>query len=103
MSKLKYLSAFLLAATVYVSFTNIGIWTYLPLFFSFGFIPLVELLFEPDAKNLSEEEKKKAATDSYFNLVLYAVVILQVAFVIYFLMVIQENLSTFDLIGRIVS
>jgi alkane 1-monooxygenase len=103
MSKLKYLSAFLLAATVYVSFTNVGIWTYLPLLFSFGFIPLVELLFEPDAKNLSEEEKKKAATDSYFNLVLYAVVILQVAFVIYFLKVIQENLSTFDLIGRIVS
>ena len=103
MSKLKYLSAFLLAATVYVSFTNVGIWTYLPLLFSFGFIPLVELLFKPDAKNLSEEEKKKAATDSYFNLVLYAVVILQVAFVIYFLMVIQENLSTSDLIGRIVS
>ena len=103
MSKLKYLSAFLLAATVYVSFTNVGIWTYLPLLFSFGFIPLVELLFKPDAQNLSEEKKKKAATDSYFNLVLYAVVILQVAFVIYFLMVIQENLSTSDLIGRIVS
>lgn len=103
MSKLKYLSAFLLAATVYVSFTNVGIWTYLPLLFSFGLIPLVELLFKPDAKNLSEEEKKKAATDSYFNLVLYAVVVLQVAFLIYFLMVIQENLTTFDLIGRIVS
>jgi len=103
MSKLKYLSAFLLAATVFVSFTNVGIWTYLPLIFSFGFIPLVELLFKPNAQNLSEEEKKKAATSPYFNLVLYAVVVLQVAFLIYFLNVIQEDLSSFDLMGRIVS
>ena len=103
MSKLKYLSAFLLATTVYISFTNVGIWTYLPLLFSFGFIPLIELLFKPDAKNLSEEEKQKAAADSYYSLVLYAVVILQVFFLVYFLMVIQENLSTFDLMGRIIS
>jgi alkane 1-monooxygenase len=103
MSKLKYLSAFLLAATVFVSFTNVGIWTYLPLIFSFGFIPLVELLFKPNAQNLSEEEKKNSATSPYFNLVLYAVVVLQVAFLIYFLNVIQEDLSSFDLMGRIVS
>ncbi len=103
MSKLKYLSAFILAAAVYISFTNVGIWTYLPLLFSFVFIPLVELLFKPEGKNLSEEEKKKVTKDSYFNLVLYAVVIVQVSFLIYFLMVIQENLSTFDLMGRIIS
>jgi alkane 1-monooxygenase len=92
-----------LVATVYISFTNVGIWTYLPLLFSFGFIPLVELLFKPDAKNLSEKEKKKAAGDSYFNLVLYAVVVLQVAFLIYFLNVVQEDLTSLDLIGRIIS
>ena len=103
MSKLKYLSAFILAATVYISFTNVGIWTYLPLLFSFGIIPLVELLFKPDAKNLSEEEKQKVARDSYFNFVLYSIVIFQVGFLIYFLFVIQENLSSFDLMGRIVS
>lgn len=103
MSKLKYLSAFILAATVYISFTNVGIWTYLPLLFSFVFIPLVELLFKPDAKNLSEVEKKKATAAPFFNLVLYAVVVVQVFFLIYFMMVIQENLSTFDLIGRIIS
>lgn len=103
MSKLKYLSAFVLAATVYVSFTNIGIWTYSSLLFSFVFIPLVELLFTPDAKNLSKEEKKKASAAPYFNLVLYAVVIIQIFFVIYFLFVIQEKLTTFDLMGRIIS
>jgi len=103
MSKLKYLSAFILAATAFVSFTSYGIWTYLPLLFSFGFIPLVELLFNPDAKNLSEEEKQKAAKNPYFDFVLYAVVIVQVAFLILFLFVIQENISTLDLIGRIIS
>jgi len=103
MGKLKYLSALILAFTVYISFTNHGIWTYLPLLFSFVLIPLVELLFTPDSKNLSEDEKQKASKDLYFNIVLYAVVIVQVAFVIYFLFVIQQNLSTFDLVGRITS
>lgn len=103
MRKLKYLSASILAATVYVSFTNVGVWIYLPLLFSFGFIPLAELFFKPDAKNLSEEEKKKATAAPFFNLVLYAVVVVQVFFLIYFLMVIQENLSPFDLMGRIIA
>jgi len=60
MSKLKYLSAFILATTVYISFTNYGIWTYLPLLFSFVFIPLLELFFKPNPKNLSEGRKIKS-------------------------------------------
>ena len=101
MSKLKYLSAFILATTVYISFTNYGIWTYLPLLFSFVFIPLLELFFKPNPKNLSQEERLKVKNDTFFDLVLYAIVLVQVGFVVLFIFVIQEELSTFDLIGRI--
>jgi alkane 1-monooxygenase len=73
------------------------------LFFAFVIIPLVELFFKPNSKNLSEEEKLIAKKDPYFNWVLYAVVPIQIGFVILFLNVIQEELSTFDLIGRISS
>ena len=103
MGKLKYLSAFVMAATAYISFTNYGIWTYLPMFFAFVIIPVLELFFKPNSKNLSEEEKHIAKNDPYFNWVLYAIVPLQIGFVILFLIVIQEELSTFDLIGRISS
>ncbi len=103
MGKLKYLNAFILASTAYISFTNYGIWTFLPMFFAFVIIPVLELFFKPISKNLSEEEKQIAKNDPYFNWVLYAIVPLQIGFVILFLIVIQEELSTFDLIGRISS
>ena len=103
MEKLKYLNAFILAATAYISFTSYGFWTYLPMFFAFVIIPVLELFFKPNSKNLSEEEKQIAKNDPFFNWVLYAIVPLQIGFVMLFLNVIQEELSTFDLIGRISS
>ena len=103
MGKLKYMSAFFLASTAYISFTNYGIWTFLPMLFVFVIIPVLELFFKPDSKNLSEEEKQIAKNDPYFNWVLYAVVPVQIGFVILFLITIQEELSTFELIGRISS
>jgi alkane 1-monooxygenase len=103
MNKIKYFSIFILASTAYVSFISYGIWTYLPLLFSFVFIPFLELLFKPNSKNLSEEKKKKAKKDSYFNIILFAAVPVQVSFVIFFLFAIQEKLSVFELAGRISS
>lgn len=103
MHKLKYLSVFIVAGTVYVSFTNYGIWTYLPLLFSFGFIPILELVFKPNAKNFTKEEQLKLKNDSFFDFVLYAVVLVQVGFLIFFLFIIQQSVSNFEFIGRILS
>ena len=101
MRKLKYLNVFVLAATAYISFTNYGIWTYVTLLFSFVFIPLLELFFKPNPTNLSAEEKLIAKNDPFFKWILYAVVPIQIAFVIFFLFAIQEEISTFSFIGRI--
>jgi len=103
MSKLKYLSAYILASTVYISFTSYGIWTYSPLLFSFVFIPLLELVFKPSAKNFTKEEQQKLKNDPFFDFVLYTVVLVQVGFLIFFLFAIQEPISNFELIGRILS
>jgi alkane 1-monooxygenase len=103
MSKIKYLSVFILAFTAYISFTNFGVWTYLPVIFSFGFLPILELFFQPDAKNSNLEEKKELKQDIYFNAVLFATVPIQLGLLIFFLFSIQDNLSTFEFIGRIVS
>ncbi len=103
MSKLKYLTVFILASTAYISFTGYGIWTFLPMLFSFVLIPSLELVFKPDSKNLSEVESKNVKKDPYFNFVLYAVVPIQIGFVIFFLISIQEELSIIETIGRISS
>ena len=103
MNKLKYLSVFIIAFTAYVSFTNYGIWTYSPIIFSFVFIPLLELFFKPNSENSSFEAKKGLKKDWYFDFVLYATVPIQIGFVIYFLIIIQEELTAFELVGRISS
>ncbi|WP_457615896.1 alkane 1-monooxygenase [Lutibacter sp.] len=103
MHKLKYLNIFVLAATIYIALTNYGIWTYLPLLFTFVAIPLFELLFKPNRYNLSELEKEKAKNDKYFSFVLYAVVPIQVFLLYLFLESVQDNLTTSDLVGRVIA
>jgi alkane 1-monooxygenase len=103
MFKLKYLSAFIIAGTVYISFTSNGIWTYLPLLFSFGFIPFLELLFKPSSKNFTKEEQVKLKKQPFFDAVLYSIVLIQVAFLIFFLVTIQKQATNFELVGKILS
>jgi alkane 1-monooxygenase len=101
MNKLKYLSAFILAFTVSIALSKKGIYTYMPAVVAFGIIPLVELFFKPNNTNLNDLEKELAKKDPFFNWLLYAVVPIQIIGVCYFLIAIQEDLSTFELIGRI--
>ena len=101
MNKLKYLSAFILALTVSIALTNKGIYTYLPVAVAFGIIPLIELFFKPNESNLNDIERELAKKDPFFNWLLYAVVPIQIIGVCYFLISIQEELSTFELVGRI--
>ena len=85
MQKLKYFSVFLISSTIVISFTNYGLWTYLPLVFAFVFIPILELLFRPNPKNSSPEKKERLRKDPFFSLILYSIVPIQFGLVIFFL------------------
>jgi alkane 1-monooxygenase len=101
MKKLKYFSAFILATTAIVAFEFNGLWTWFPLLFSFAFIPLIELFFKPGHGNLSPEEQDSYAKDPFFKWILYIIAPLQVAFLIYFLEVMGQPMSTSEFWGRI--
>jgi len=101
MQKLKYFGVFIVSSTVIISFISRGIWTYLPIIFSFVLIPFIELLFKPDPANSSAKKKEQLKKDPFFNLLLYSIVLVQVGFLVAFLFAIQEALPLLDLIGRI--
>lgn len=101
MNKFKYLSAYILATTLYISFTSYGIWTYLPIILSFVFIPLLELIFKPNSTNFSEDKKKLAKNDSFYNWVLFSIIPIQIGLIILFLINFQENITISEKIGRI--
>jgi len=103
MSKIKYLSIFLLPATVLVSFCTEGILNFLPLIVFFGLLPVVEQFLPLQESNLSPQEAEKAEKDPYYELLLYLMMPVQWGFLVYFLFTIEEASNSHVLIGRITS
>ena len=101
-SALKYLMAYSVPVTVAIAFTHEGWLTFLPLLYSFAAIPLLEFLFPPDPQNISRAEEEMLRKDPVYDFLLYAVVPLQYAFLVWFLFSINEpGLSTLSFVGRI--
>ncbi len=99
---LKYLTIFLLPIAVAISFTSKGLLAYMPILFSFVLIPFIELFIKPDASNLSDAELEMIREDRLYDYILYALVPILYAFLIWFMFSIQEDgLTIADKIGRL--
>lgn len=102
MKPIKYLSILLLPVTVYISFTSTGWLTFLPVIVFFGFVPALELLFNPDKENFSKEQEEIEKENKVYTYILYATIPIQLVCLFYFFIVIQDvGLTSFDLAGRI--
>lgn len=100
----QYLSILSLPLSVYISFTSYGWLTYFPLILFFVGVPLLELLFSPDATNFTKEEEQEEKDNPIYTGLLYAMIPIQIFFLIYFFNVIQDPLlSTSDLVGRVLA
>jgi alkane 1-monooxygenase len=104
MKKFKYFSIFLLPITVYVSFTVIGILSFLPVFIFFGLLPAIELFIKPNADNIDVREGEIMKNDLFYDWLLYLIVPIQFIFLVFFLYSISEQgLSLLTIAGRIAS
>ncbi|MGG8497301.1 alkane 1-monooxygenase [Tenacibaculum sp. TC6] len=102
MKALKFLSILILPITVYISFTQKGWLTFLPIFTFFIIVPLVEFLFSPDKMNFSKEQEEIEKQNKLYTYILYLTIPIQLGFLYWFFIIIQEpGLSTFDYIGKI--
>ncbi len=91
-----------LPVTVYISFTQSGIYTFLPLIYAFGIIPFLELFVGPDNSNHTSEQETYLKQDKTYDVLLYLIVPIQYGFLVFFLFSIGEkDLSLIDLMGRI--
>jgi alkane 1-monooxygenase len=98
----KYLCPLLLFFGAYRAFTLHGIHTWLTLVFAWVLLPVVELLVKPDKKNMSAAEEEIAKKDKLYDYMLYIIVILQYAALVYFLFTITEpGLTWWETLGRI--
>ncbi len=98
----KYLNPLILYALAILSFTNTGLWCWLPMIFSWVFIPTVELFLNPNTKNMTTAEEEFAKADKAYDYLLYLVVLLQMPTLFFFLYSFGEaDLRTIDIVGRV--
>lgn len=101
MRAFKFLAFLILPITVSISFTQNGWLTYLPMLTFFIVVPLAEFLFNPDKRNFTEEEEEMEKQNKIYTYILYATIPVQLVFLFWFLIVIQNPyLTTSDLIGK---
>ena len=98
----KYLILFVLPLGAWASFTSYGWVTFLPVIIAFGIIPLLELLFRPDASNLHDWEEEVVKHDRLYDVLLYIHVPIHFILLFVFLSTISDpTLSVLELVGRI--
>ncbi len=96
------MNVLILPILAWISFNTHGWTTFLPLLESFFFIPLLELLYKPNPKNLTPEKEKQRKNDPIYDWQLYIMVPIQLSLLVVFLFSMQEpNLSLVDKIGRV--
>ncbi len=100
---LKYFLALTVPLLAFVSFRSTGILTFAPMIEAFLFIPLLELFFKSNPKNISSAEEEMAKEDKTYDIVLYLLVPIVFLLLWDFLISMRENISSIDRLGRILS
>ncbi len=98
---LKYLSVLTIPATVMISLNTTGALTFITFIYVFGLVPLIELWFKPNDRNVSAAEAAIMQKDALYDWILYLIVPLQWFFVGYFLTRMSTAGDTVTIIGRI--
>jgi alkane 1-monooxygenase len=83
--KLKYILVFITPALIFLSIYLAGIWVFIAPIYVFGLIPILEFIFTGTNKNFDKLEEEIVKKDRYYDYVLYLLVPIQVALLVYFL------------------
>lgn len=99
---LKYLPIFTGIVAVAISFTSMGWGTYTAIIYTFGIIPILDMLMPAPEKNMTAMEEELALQDPLYDWLVYLMVPIQYAFLVWFLAIIGDpTLSAFEVWGRI--
>ncbi len=104
MKDLKYIFAYTIPASAYISFISSGIWTYSTVFYAFLAIPILDVLTGESKENLSEEDASYKKTKWIFDLMLYFNIPIVFGLLFIFFSNIQLNdYTTFEIVGLVLS
>jgi alkane 1-monooxygenase len=82
---MKYTAAFILPLLVFLSFNSEGAITFVPIFFAFVFVPIVDQILGENKYNLSAGEIEKARRSPLFDMMLYGAVLSHLVLYVWFI------------------
>ena len=91
MQRLKYLAVYILPLSTIYAFNTIGIQTFLPIFFLFILLPILELFLPVDNANFEERIAADEKNESIYDWMLYLAVPIQVITLVCFLFIIDQT------------
>jgi len=104
MRALKYAMVYIMPALFLLGIHSGGWLTFGPLLFAFGLIPLMELFFKPDSKNLNTAEAEMRRIDKTYDYLLYGVVpILYFSIALFLFALGDRNWQTYEVVGLTLS
>lgn len=104
MRALKYGMVYIMPALFVVGVSTGGWLTFGPLLFAFGLIPLLELFFKPDPKNLHAAELEMRSNDKKYDYLLYGVAPVLFGSIFLFLLTLKNgSWQTFEVVGLTLS
>ncbi len=100
----KYLSPISIYLLALVAFSSQGWFTWLPMIYAWILLPFIELFMQPDNSNMEAAEEELAKHNSWYDYMLYIIVICQYGILFYFLRsMAQPGLTWWEITGRIFS
>ena len=100
----KYILPFTLYGLGVLAFTKTGVFTWLPLVYTFICIPVLEIMVKPASNNLSAIEEDIQKVNPVYDYILYAVVVFQfVALWLFLKSMVVADLSLSDTTGRVIA
>lgn len=104
MKDLKYLAAFSIPLMAFISLYFKGIYTYLVPVYAFVFLPILEMIFPIDARNLESEEVDSKLKNKLFDWLLYLNLPIVFGLVFYSLITVTtETFEVYEFVGFILS
>ena len=104
MRDLKYLFAYTVPVSVYISFVSNGVWTFSAIFYVFLILPVLDILTGETSSNLNSKEISYKKTQWIFDLMLYLNV--PIVYGLLFLMftkIQSQSYETYEHVGLILS
>ena len=104
MKDLKYLFAYTMPISVYLSFAAEGIWTYSAVFYAFLVIPMLDVITGETTENLEEDDVARKKTQWIFDAMLYLNVPIVFGLLAFALYTVQmRSFETYEMVGLALS